>query len=444
MTEKIIEIDYERPFLYPLQERAFFNDKRYSYCESSTKAGKTTACTVWITEKAVLEGFKGWNGWWVAPTGSQAKIAYRRIKNSVPKEFIKWNDTEVWIEFINGARIWFKTAEKPDNLYGEDVYAAVFDEASRSRYDSWIALRSTLTATRGQVRLIANVKGKSNWFYQACRAVERRNKDPDSNALFTRITCWDAVDAGLLDKKEIEDARSVLTLKDFSELYEAKAQDDEEAFIPSAYVEAAIERGNNKSVIPYGARIIGGDPSQGKGDAAAFAIRRGPVAERIEEHKKMDEFGFIAHMLRLIEIEKPHAVFIDGTGFGTTIGKQLQERASGTLIKFPHMASRSLYPDEYENIRAQCYGEMRKWLISTNDPPSLPDDEGLSIELTCLRRVDNTSGRLQLEGKDDLKKRGYDSPNKADALSLTFAEPVSFYTEAQMKYPQGRTNRNLT
>lgn len=436
-------IQYQRPLLYPKQEDAFFCPERYSFVEASTKSGKTHACIVWIVELAVLQGFPGWNGWWVAPTGAQAKIAMRRIKNSLDRSFYRSSDSDGWIEFPNGARLWFKTGDKPDNLYGEDVYAAVFDEASRGRYDSWLALRSTLTATGGPIRLIANVKGKSNWFYLMCRAVER-NSRPGSR--FTRISCWDAVDAGLLARSEIEDAKSILTPKDFLELYEAKAQDDEDAFLPSQYIEAAIERGRANSVQPYGALVIGGDPSQGKGDPAAFCFRRGPVVEEMQEHKGMDEFGFVAHTLRLIEVRKPKCVFIDATGFGSLIVKLLHEKGTSIaqIVKGFHMAERSLYPDEYENIKAQCYGEGRKWLISTNDPPSIVDDDGFAIELGCQRTAPNSSGRLQIESKDDLKKRGYDSSNKADAWSLTFAEPIPFYTSSKINYPEGRKKRNLT
>lgn len=434
-------IPYERPFLYPKQEEAFFCPERYSYVEASTKAGKTHACIVWLVELAILEGFKGWNGWWIAPTGAQAKIAYRRIKAASPKELIKFNDSDGWIDFPNGARLWFKTAEKPDNLYGDDVYAAVFDEASRGRYDSWVALRSTLTFTRGKVRLIANVKGKSNWFYMACRGVERGR----DNSKFTRISCYDAVDAGLLDADEIKQAKADLGENEFLELYEAKAQDDEDAFIPSRYIELAIARGLAKKVKPYGALIIGGDPSQGRGDPASFCMRRGPVVEEIEEHKTMDEFGFVAHALRLIEVKEPAAMFIDATGFGSTIVKMLHEKGDSirNVVKGFHMSERSTYPDEYLNKRAECWGEGRKWLVSSNDPPSIPDDDGFSIELGCLKKVDNSSGRLQLESKDDLKKRGYDSPNKADAWSLTFAEPLSFYRDKKITYPTGRKNRTL-
>ena len=57
--------------------------------------------------------------------------------------------------------LWFKGADKPDALYGEDVYAAVIDEASRCKEEAWHAVRSTLTATRGPIRIIGSGLGAS-------------------------------------------------------------------------------------------------------------------------------------------------------------------------------------------------------------------------------------------------------------------------------------------
>jgi hypothetical protein len=39
----------------------------------------------------------------------------------------------------NGSVVWFKGGDKPDSLYGEDVYAAVIDEASRCKEEVWAA-----------------------------------------------------------------------------------------------------------------------------------------------------------------------------------------------------------------------------------------------------------------------------------------------------------------
>jgi len=119
--------------------------------------------------------------------------------------------------------IWFKTAEKPDNLYGEDVYAAVIDEASRCREDSWVAVRSTLTATRGPVRIIGNVKGRTNWHYR----IARRAESGEDGYHYAKLTAHDAVSGGVLEAAEVEDAKRLLPEAVFRELYLAEPSDDQ-------------------------------------------------------------------------------------------------------------------------------------------------------------------------------------------------------------------------
>lgn len=94
------------------------------------KAGKTAGCMVWLTERA-MAGRPGHNFWWVAPIRDQAKIVYRRLKRSLPIELYTSNEQDLTLTLLNGCVIWFKGADHPDSLYGEDVYAAVIDEASR-------------------------------------------------------------------------------------------------------------------------------------------------------------------------------------------------------------------------------------------------------------------------------------------------------------------------
>jgi len=215
-------LEYERPHLYPKQMAAIFDPKRYSAIEASTKAGKTAGCIAWIFEKA-LYGREGQNFWWVAPVSGQADIAFRRCLRAIPPDVGTANLTLKTITLINGAIIWFKSADKPDSLYGEDVHAAVIDEASRVKEPAWWAVRSTLTATRGQIRLIGNVKGRKNWFYQIARKGE---KGDDPSIGFHKITAIDAVAAGVLDQEEIDDAERLLPEAVFRELYLAEPSDD--------------------------------------------------------------------------------------------------------------------------------------------------------------------------------------------------------------------------
>ena len=209
------------PALYPKQYAAVFDAHRISCIEASTKAGKTLGCIVWQGAR-VLSDTRAREHWWVAPVFGQAEIAYRRVLRMFPREEYTANETKLTITFRNGARWVFKSAEKADNLYGEDVADAVIDEASRCREQSWYAIRSTLTATRGPLRIIGNVKGRKNWAYHLARKAEAG--EPGMG--YHKLTAWDAVEGGILAREEVEAARRDLPEAVFRELYLAEPSDD--------------------------------------------------------------------------------------------------------------------------------------------------------------------------------------------------------------------------
>ena len=211
------------PALYPKQWRAMYCKARFSWTEASTKSGKTIGALSWLIELAVMGGRAGREYWWVAPIIAQSKIAYRRAKRAIPPQTYKANETELTLTLFNGAVLRFKGGDNPDSLYGEDVYAAVIDEASRMREEVWTAIRSTITATRGPVRIIGNVKGRRNWFYRMARQAEAGA--PDS--AYHRITAQDAIEAGVLVQEEIDAARLQLPESVARELFDAIASDDE-------------------------------------------------------------------------------------------------------------------------------------------------------------------------------------------------------------------------
>lgn len=209
---------WTRPPLAFYQTSAVFTEKRYSFVEATTKGGKTAVCLIWLLEQA-LQGQRNWNYWWIAPVYDQAKIAFNRMKHGLKGHLFKANKSDLTITLIGGQVIRFKSGNKPDNLYGEDVYAAVIDEASRIAEESWVAVRSTLTATRGPIRVIGNVKGRKNWAFKLARIAER-GVDPDMH--YARITALDAIAAGVIEQSEVDDARKILSEDVFKELYMAE------------------------------------------------------------------------------------------------------------------------------------------------------------------------------------------------------------------------------
>ena len=78
----------------------------------------------------------------------------------------------------------------------------------------------------------------------------------------------------------------------------------------------------------------------------------------------------------------------------------------------------------YANKRAEIWGSMREWLRDgsiDNDPELLADLTG--VEYGYVRREGRDA--IQLERKEDMKKRGLASSDDGDALALTFAYPVA-------------------
>ncbi len=227
-------VHYQRPFLYPYQKTILDSPARFTVTEAATKVGKTTSHIIWLFEQAIQRR-PGQSVWWVAPVYTQAKIAFNRmrryvfnLKGGATNAFFKINETNLTLTLPKGGVIAFKSAEKPDNLYGDDVYAAVFDEFTRAREESWHALRSTLTATGGKCKFIGNVKGKKNWGY----LLAQRAKAGEDNYAHFKISAYDAADAGLTTKdgrpfkEEVEAAKKDLPESVFKELYLAEAMDD--------------------------------------------------------------------------------------------------------------------------------------------------------------------------------------------------------------------------
>ena len=216
-------IRYTRPWLYDKQREAIFCDERYSVVEASTKSGKTVGCMVWLAEQALKGNGLNKNYWWVAPIYGQSEIAFRRLKAGLGEGQYIANNSNLTITLPNGATIWFKGGDKPDSLYGEDVYGVVIDEATRCKEDVWFAIRSTLTATRGAIRIIGNVKGRKNWAYQLARKAE----SGIPGWKYSKITAADAIEAEVLQDEEVAEAKRDLPENVFRELYMAEPSDDE-------------------------------------------------------------------------------------------------------------------------------------------------------------------------------------------------------------------------
>jgi hypothetical protein len=313
---------YNRPWLASYQLDALFCSERYAVVEATTKAGKTAGCMVWLTEKA-MAGKAGQSFWWVAPIFAQAKMVYRRLKAALPQGLYTHNETDQTITLLNGAVLWFKGADKPDSLYGDDVYAAVMDEASRCKEEAWYAVRTTLTATSGPIRIIGNVKGRRNWAYQMARRAEAGAP----GMRYAKITAHDAVKAGIISAAEVEDAKAQLPESVFRELYLAEPSDDSgNPFGIAAIRSRIIPTLSTRPVACFGLDLaksgdwcvlVGLDSS---GHVAVFDRWQGPWESTIQ---------------RVLGQVSNRPVLVDSTGLGDPVleAMQRQGRAQSAHLK---------------------------------------------------------------------------------------------------------------
>lgn len=333
------EIEYIRPKLTTYQREILDAPERYTITAASTKTGKTASHIIWLFEQA-LRLKENQSVWWVAPVYQQAEIAFRRMKSQVShKGFFQSNESKLVLTLPNGARIEFKSAEKPDNLYGDDVYAAVFDEASRAREESWFALRSTLTATRGKCKLIGNVKGKKNWFY--ILGERARLGEPDYR--YFKITAYDAAKEGILSFDEIEQAKRDLPKHVFDELYLAEPADDKSNPFGLDNIEKCIRPIQSSQVVAYGVDLA---------KYTDWTVIIGLNANNEVAFVERFQADWALTTEKIVSIVGNTPAVMDSTGVGDPIVEQIQRRCPRVKgFKFTSISKQQIM----ENLVAHCH-----------------------------------------------------------------------------------------
>lgn len=166
-------------------------------------------------------------------------------------------------------------------------------------------------------------------------------------------------------------------------------------------------------------KILGVDVARFGDDETVIAMRQGAVAYRMKTFRGISLMETAGQVAMAIEKHRPAAVFIDSTGVGGGVVDRLKEL--GHRVTGIEFGSKSLKRG-FLNRRAEMWGAMTDWL---KERGAIPDDPELLSELPGPTYKFRSDGALQLEAKEDMKKRGLPSPNRADALALTFAMPVA-------------------
>ncbi len=185
-------------------------------------------------------------------------------------------------------------------------------------------------------------------------------------------------------------------------------------FIPSNIVDDARTR--SLDIIHWGNLpiVMGVDPARFGDDASAIVIRQGDKLHAIHTYRGLDTQELSAVVVEKYTEHRPMHIFVDGIGVGAGVVDRL--KALHMPVVEVAFSTRPDDPSTYSNARAELWGRMREWLKHAD----IPDHRELMDELISPEYGYNNKMQLQLERKQDLKKRGLASPDHADGLALTF------------------------
>ena len=192
--------------------------------------------------------------------------------------------------------------------------------------------------------------------------------------------------------------------------------------ISVADAQAARDRG--KTIDPDKQKdlpvIFGVDPAWMGEDLFVAYMRQGNYSKVLFTMPKNDDDSLIAGKLARLEDEYRMAKGFIDQGYGTGIYSVLKSMGRGDTWELVPFGSKP-NDDYYANKRAEMWAEMKKWI---KEGGTIEDREEIFNDLIAPMAFLNSRGKFQLESKDDMRDRGQQSPNFADALALTFAQPV--------------------
>lgn len=183
--------------------------------------------------------------------------------------------------------------------------------------------------------------------------------------------------------------------------------------IQTAQVVEAMER----EVDDEGAVEVGVDVARLGGDRTVFVKRKGlkEIARASYTKKRTTEVCDL--LVNFIGADKDVLIKIDDTGVGGGVTDEMIARGYNVIpINFGAKASNS---DKYPNLISEAWF----YLQSIIDQISIINDKDLLVELSNREWKMDSKGRRGVEGKDDYKKRGFRSPDLADATILCFYTP---------------------
>lgn len=305
--------------------------------------------------------------------------------------------------------------ERPESLAGvhSENVLLIADEASGIPEEVYESAAGSMSGHAATTLLLGNPTRTSGFFY-------RTHTDLKNDWWTKKVSC---ADSPLVSTDFITDmakrygeesaAYSIRVLGEFP-------QADEDTYIPLHLIEAALTRDVEESI---NAPVVWGlDCARYGSDRSALAKRKGNhLTENVKtwrDKSTMELAGIILNEYETTPImERPQEILVDSIGVGAGVVDRLIE------LDLPargiNVAESASLSDKYMRLRDELWGKTREFFEAKECV--LPDDAQLVHELAAPRFSFTSSGKIKIESKDELRKRGIKSPDLADAFCLTFA-----------------------
>ena len=316
---------------------------------------------------------------------------------------------------ITGTRFVFKGLKDQNkqnikSLEGVDI--CWIEEGQSISKDSWDVLNPTIRKKGSQIWVSMNREEENDPIWVAVAS------NPDEKTYVCKVNYYDNPYCPD-DMKYLAERCKEQDYDDYLHIWEGEPiQQGNTKLIGAKAVKAAFEPKMDGSTSPL---VIGLDIARFGDDATVFCFRKGRWCFKFEEYTKKDTVEIANIATNLIRELKPARLFLDDGGVGGGVYDMLKDRGFGEIVRGVNFGARAIDDERYANRRAEMWDAVREWLTGN---VQLPKDDKLLDDLCSVNKKYDQKGRLQLESKDDVKKRLGRSPDKADALALTFAEPV--------------------
>lgn len=317
---------------------------------------------------------------------------------------------------------WFAlglSTDKPERFQGfhaEDILLIV-DEASGVEQYIFDAAEGFLTSIGAKLLLIGNPTQLSGEFYNAFRS-PLYHKIHISAFDSPNLKAGKIVRPYLVTPEWVEDKR--LKWGETSPLWYSRVlgefpEQGDDTLIPLAWIEAAQQRWFTEQ--DGGPVELGVDVARYGSDSTVIVVRRGSKASVVAQIYGQDTMKVTGKVIDALRQTGASIVKVDEIGIGAGVVDRLREQ------RYPVQGmntSEAAYDKErFANKRAEWYWGLRE-RFQSGDIAIPPDDE-LASQLASLKYKFDSRGRIQIESKEDMRKRGLPSPDKADALMLAFA-----------------------